>query len=228
MTQSARARSPTWCSRRRVWRRRTSFSRRRRFVVSRCGRSASGSAPACRRSCSKRRGEPGWSRGVQRLTIMATRERALARSGAKARDIARLTGHSLWRGFLGFYNSDNLTYAASIALLRAAVAVSVFHARASRFSAASRPIEHDRADGPRASSSATFPPSSTSSPGSSTRSAPTRATFGVAGTIALVWGALGFFGAISTAVNYAWGVEKTAQLLEAQAVLVPDAARRRR
>ena len=33
-------------------------------------------------------------------------------------------------------------------------------------------------------------------------------TLGVAGTIGLVWGALGFFGAISTAVNYAWGVEK--------------------
>ncbi len=31
---------------------------------------------------------------------------------------------------------------------------------------------------------------------------------GVAGTLALVWGALGFFGAITTAVNYAWGVEK--------------------
>src|SRR5262245_5254773 len=34
-------------------------------------------------------------------------------------------------------------------------------------------------------------------------------TFGVVGTIALVWGALGVFGAVSTAVNYAWGVEKT-------------------
>src|SRR5262249_4775938 len=33
-------------------------------------------------------------------------------------------------------------------------------------------------------------------------------TAGIAGTIALVWGALGVFGAISTAVNYAWGVEK--------------------
>ena len=33
-------------------------------------------------------------------------------------------------------------------------------------------------------------------------------SFGIAGTIALVWGALGFFGAISTAVNYAWGVEE--------------------
>src|SRR5262249_29413631 len=35
-----------------------------------------------------------------------------------------------------------------------------------------------------------------------------RFSFGVFGTIALVWGALGVFGAISTAVNYAWGVEK--------------------
>src|SRR5687767_15332813 len=33
-------------------------------------------------------------------------------------------------------------------------------------------------------------------------------TVGVAGTIALVWGAMGMFGAVSTAVNYAWGVEK--------------------
>ena len=33
-------------------------------------------------------------------------------------------------------------------------------------------------------------------------------SFGLAGTIGLVWGAVGFFGALSTAVNYAWGVEK--------------------
>src|SRR4029453_16406584 len=36
----------------------------------------------------------------------------------------------------------------------------------------------------------------------------TKVSFGVAGTIGLVWGAVGFFGALSTAVNYAWGVEK--------------------
>src|SRR5262249_8637638 len=30
----------------------------------------------------------------------------------------------------------------------------------------------------------------------------------VGGTIAIVWGSLGFFGAISTAVNYAWKVDK--------------------
>jgi membrane protein len=33
--------------------------------------------------------------------------------------------------------------------------------------------------------------------------------FGVAGTIGLVWGGLAIFGMITTAINYAWGVEKT-------------------
>src|SRR5260370_1064156 len=33
----------------------------------------------------------------------------------QAREIARLTGLSAWHGFLGFYDSDNLTYAAAIA-----------------------------------------------------------------------------------------------------------------
>ena len=33
----------------------------------------------------------------------------------RARDITGLTAQSFWRGFLGFYHSDNLTYAASIA-----------------------------------------------------------------------------------------------------------------
>ena len=40
---------------------------------------------------------------------------AIRAIGQKAREIARLTGQSFWRGFIGFYNSDNLTYAASIA-----------------------------------------------------------------------------------------------------------------
>ncbi len=33
----------------------------------------------------------------------------------ETRDVLVLTGRSMWRGFVGFYNSDNLTYAASIA-----------------------------------------------------------------------------------------------------------------
>jgi membrane protein len=125
----------------------------------------------------------------------------------QAREIARLTGVSLWRGFLGFYRSDNLTYAASIAYYallslfpfamlafavlghvtadehdRAAVFDFVLRYFPSQFDFVTRQLDEFRSQ---------------------------TVTVGVAGTIALVWGALGVFGAISTAVNYAWGVEKT-------------------
>jgi membrane protein len=123
------------------------------------------------------------------------------------REIARLSALALWRGFVGFYKSDNLTYAASIA----------YYALLSMF--------------PFAMLGFAIIGSVTADPHDRTavldfvlRYFPTQfdfitrqldafsdnpITFGVAGTLALVWGALGFFGAISTAVNYAWRVEKT-------------------
>lgn len=131
---------------------------------------------------------------------------AIGAIGRSARTIARLTGQSFWRGFLGFYNSDNLTYAASIAYYallslfpffllalavlgraaanpkdRAAVLEFVLQYFPSQFEFITKQLD-------------AFSTSAVS--------------VGVAGTIGLVWGALGVFGAISTAVNYAWGVEK--------------------
>jgi membrane protein len=125
--------------------------------------------------------------------------------GRRARQVLLLTGLSAWRGFLGFYNSDNLTYAASIsyyALLslfpffllalailggatadeakRKAVMLFVLRYFPAQFDFITRQLDSFRSG----------------------------LTVGVTGTIALVWGALGVFGAISTAVNYAWGVEK--------------------
>jgi membrane protein len=129
--------------------------------------------------------------------------RAVAR---RARDIARLTGLSLWRGFEGFYNSDNLTYAASIAYY---ALLSLFPFFLLAFAVLGR----STADVNNRNEVLTFV----------LRYFPSQFDFitkqldafrseavsiGVAGTIALVWGALGVFGAISTAVNYAWGVEK--------------------
>ena len=119
----------------------------------------------------------------------------------------RLTAVALWRGFVSFYRSDNLTYAASIAYYtllsmfpfallavalvgrvtadsgdRAAVLGFVLRYFPAQFEFITRQLDAFR-DSP--------------------------ITMGVAGTVALVWGALGFFGAISTAVNHAWRVEKT-------------------
>src|SRR5215213_4174156 len=125
--------------------------------------------------------------------------------GRRARDIAGLTGQSFWKGFQGFYSGDNLTYAASIAYYallslfpffllafallgkvtddaeaRNAVFTFILLYFPEQFDFVSHQVDEFR--------------------GSSV-------TLGIAGTIALVWGALGVFGAISTAVNYAWGVE---------------------
>jgi membrane protein len=124
-----------------------------------------------------------------------------------AGEIARLTMVSLWRGFVGFYRSDNLTYAASIAyytllsffpfsMLGFAILGSVTSDEADRGAVLRFVLRY-------------FPKQfdfiTTQLDSFRTHSV----TLGVAGSLALIWGALGIFGAISTAVNYAWGVEKT-------------------
>ena len=129
--------------------------------------------------------------------------RAVAR---QARDIVRLTGLSFWRGFEGFYDSDDLTYAASIAYY---ALLSLFPFFLLAFALLGR----STADVNNRNEVLTFV----------LRYFPAQfdfitkqldafrgesVTIGVAGTIALIWGALGVFGAITTAVNYAWGVEK--------------------
>jgi membrane protein len=124
----------------------------------------------------------------------------------RARAIARLTRLALWRGFEGFYSSDNLTYAASIAYY---ALLSLFPFFLLAFAVLGR----STADVNNRNEVLTFV----------LRYFPSQfdfitkqldafrgesASIGVAGTVALIWGALGVFGAISTAVNYAWGVEK--------------------
>jgi membrane protein len=122
------------------------------------------------------------------------------------RDLARLTGQSFWRGFEGFYHSDNLTYAASIAYY---TLLSIFPFFLLSFALLGRVTAdaHDRA-AVLEFVLRYFPAQFDFITEQLDAFNAHAATFGVAGTIALVWGALGVFGAISTAVNYAWGVEK--------------------
>jgi membrane protein len=137
---------------------------------------------------------------------MAPVARAVRALFRRAGVVARLTGQSFWRGFLGFYHGDDLTYAASIAYYsllslfpffllalamlarvtadandRAAVLEFVLRYFPAQFDFITRQLDAFRG---------------------------TALTLGVSGTVALMWGAVGVFGAISTAVNYAWGVEK--------------------
>jgi membrane protein len=123
----------------------------------------------------------------------------------RLRDVAWLTGTSAWTGLQGFFQGDNLTYAASIAyyallslfpcLLLALVFVGqattdepsrntvlmfVLRYFPSQFDFIARQLDAFRAGG---------------------------LSLGITGTLGLIWGALGFFGAVSSAVNYAWGFE---------------------
>ena len=134
--------------------------------------------------------------------------KTLGPAARQARALARLTGVSLWRGFVGFYNSDNLTYAASIAYY-ALLSLFPFSMLGFAVLGSVTADEHDRSDRsdvrpsllPRAVRFHHQQLDAFRGESASRSASPAR--------IALVWGALGVFGAISTAVNYAWGVEKT-------------------
>ena len=137
------------------------------------------------------------------MTADATSDDGL---GARLRRLGSLTARAAYRGFIGFYNSDDLTHAASVAyysllslfpflLLALAILGSVATDEANRaavlgFVLRYFPRQFDfitqQLDAFRAS----------------------RMGVSVTGALALVWGALGVFGAVSTAVNHAWGVEK--------------------
>ena len=113
---------------------------------------------------------------------------------------------SLWLAVLGFYRSDNLTYAASIAYY---ALLSMFPFAMLAFAILGSVTADERNRGEVLAFVLRYFPSQfdfITKQLDGFRASPI--TFGIAGTIALVWGALGFFGAISTAVNYAWKVEK--------------------
>jgi membrane protein len=125
----------------------------------------------------------------------------------RARELAMRCGVSAWQAFLNFYSSDNLTYAASMAYYallslfpllmltlavlgwatgdvesRSAVLDFLLRYFPSRFDFIKRQLDALQTSG---------------------------LNVGVAGSIGLVWGGLAIFGMITTAINYAWGVEKT-------------------
>lgn len=132
--------------------------------------------------------------------------RRVAAAGRQIRGLAVLTGHAAYRGVIEFYNSDNLTYAASVAyyallslfpfaMLGLAILGSVTADDANREAVLQFILRY-------------FPRQFDFINIQLDAFATNKVSFGIAGTLALIWGALGVFGAISTAVNHAWGVEK--------------------
>ena len=131
---------------------------------------------------------------------------------ARARVEIRLTALAIWRGITGVYNSDDLTFASSIAyysllslfpffLLALSIVALVTDSQADRDAVAGFVFRYF----PRQFDFVTVQLAALQR---------AQLRLGVAGSVLLVWAAMGVFGAITSAVNHAWGVEKQPSYLK--------------
>jgi membrane protein len=147
---------------------------------------------------------PGYDRGV---TVQPTRsDRRLRRALARVRTEIRLTGLAIWRGFLGVYHSDDLTFASSLAyyallslfpffLLAFSIVASVTNSDADRIVIHEFIIRY-------------FPRQLDFLDQQLTALQHSKVRLSVFGSVLMVWAAMGVFSALTSAVNHAWGVEK--------------------
>jgi membrane protein len=130
----------------------------------------------------------------------------LHRAALRARAEVRLTALAIWRGMIGLYNSDDLTFAASIAyysllslfpffLLLFSIIAGVTATDTEREAVLGFVLRY-------------FPRQFDFVTKQLELLQQSRIQLGIAGSILMVWAAMGVFGAITSAVNHAWGVEK--------------------
>jgi membrane protein len=126
-----------------------------------------------------------------------------------------LVGRALWRGSVEFYNSDDLTYAASVAyygllslfpffLLLFSILASITSDVSRRAAVVSFLLLY-------------FPTQFDFLSSQLDALQQMRFRVGIGGAAALVWASLGVFSAVSSAVNHAWGVEKQRSYLRHKA-----------
>ena len=124
----------------------------------------------------------------------------------RARGEVRLTALAIWRGVVGVYNSDDLTFAASIAyyallslfpffLLLFSVIAGVTSSEVDRQQVLGFVLRY-------------FPRQFDFVTSQLNAMQEARVPLGVAGSILMIWAAMGVFGAITSAVNHAWGVDR--------------------
>jgi len=135
-----------------------------------------------------------------------------ARTLRRLRAEIRFSGLAAWRGLLELVNSNDLTHAAAIAyyallslfpflLLIISMLGSVTANEADRQTVLSFVFRY-------------FPTQLDFVTTQLDAFRQTRVQVGVAGSLALIWASLGVFGAITSAVNEAWGVEKQRSFLK--------------
>lgn len=124
----------------------------------------------------------------------------------------RLTLLAIWRGVIGVYNSEDLTFASSIAYYTLLslfpfflLAFSVLGSVTSDPGDRAATLEFILRYFPRQ-----FEFVTTQLDAMQQNTVP----LGIAGTLLMIWAAMGVFGAITSAVNHAWGVEKQPSYLK--------------
>lgn len=134
------------------------------------------------------------------------------RAATWLRDELRLTGLAIWRGFMGVYHGNDLTFASSIAyyallslfpffLLVFAILGSVTANAAQRDAILTFVLRY-------------FPRQFDFVTTQLDAFEQARIQLGVAGSLLMIWAAMGVFSAIGSAINHAWGVEKQRSYLK--------------
>ena len=141
------------------------------------------------------------------MNVQGSRSAQLFRRAlARARAEVWLTALAIWRGFKGIYHSDDLTFASSIAyysllslfpffLLAFSVIASVTSSESDREAVLQFVLRY-------------FPRQFEFLSQQLDAMQRDRLRLSVAGSVLMIWAAMGVFGAITSAVNHAWGVEK--------------------
>ena len=124
-----------------------------------------------------------------------------------------LSGRAMQLGLTEFYNSNNLTFAASIAYY---ALLSIFPFLLLVLSVLGRIAVTDSASGPTLLDlvSGALPSRFEFLAQQLAEFARTPLNFSVAGTVVTLWASMGVFGAITSAVNHAWGVERNYSFLK--------------
>jgi membrane protein len=141
-------------------------------------------------------------RGTQRW------RRALNRARAEI----KLTGLAIWRGVIGVYHGNDLTFAASIAYY-ALLSLFPFFLLAFSIVASITSSDEDRA-AVLGFVLRYFPRQFEFVTNQLDALQPARFRLSIAGSVLMIWAAMGVFGAITSAVNHAWGVEKQPSYLK--------------
>src|SRR4026207_626142 len=142
----------------------------------------------------------------------ATRLPWVRRAGTRGLGEIHLTALAIWRGATGIYNSNDLTFASSIAyysllslfpffLLALAILASVTDNDAERAAVLNFVLRY-------------FPQRFEFVNAQLQTMQASGAVLGVVGSVLMVWAAMGVFGAITSAVNHAWGVENQPSYLK--------------